>query len=214
MTACDEVLAGKYDDHFVVDVYQAGAGTSHNMNCNEVIANRANELLGGKRGEYKPVHPNDHVNMAQSTNDVIPTAIRLGALDLLAMLERTFGGLRDAFAAKGKEFDDIVKAGRTHLQDAMPIRLGQEFTAYAGTIDRNLARIRLTADFLRDLGIGGSAVGTGRERRTGIPGPHEQASEGDHRARPPRRARIASSSCRAWAMRRPFRRRYGCSPSI
>ncbi len=161
VAAADEVLAGKYDDHFVVDVYQAGAGTSHNMNCNEVLANRANELLGGKRGEYKPVHPNDHVNMAQSTNDVIPTAIRLGALDLLATLEKAFGGLRDAFAAKGKEFDDIVKAGRTHLQDAMPIRLGQEFTAYAGTIDRNLSRIRQAADFLRDLGIGGSAVGTG-----------------------------------------------------
>jgi aspartate ammonia-lyase len=131
------------------------------MNVNEVLANRANELLGGKRGEYKPVHPNDHVNMAQSTNDVIPTAIRLGALDLLAGLDDAFGGLRDAFAAKGREFDDIVKAGRTHLQDAMPIRLGQEFAAYAETIDRNLARVRQAADFLRDLGIGGSAVGTG-----------------------------------------------------
>ncbi|HEU4988867.1 MAG TPA: aspartate ammonia-lyase [Gemmatimonadaceae bacterium] len=161
VAAADEVLAGTHDAHFVVDVYQAGAGTSHNMNCNEVLANRANELLGGKRGEYKPVHPNDHVNMAQSTNDVIPTAIRLGALDLLAMLEQSFTGLRDAFAAKGREFDGIMKAGRTHLQDAMPIRLGQEFTAYAGTIDRNLARIRQAADYLRDLGIGGSAVGTG-----------------------------------------------------
>ncbi|HUX33815.1 MAG TPA: aspartate ammonia-lyase [Gemmatimonadaceae bacterium] len=161
VAAADEVLAGKYDAHFVVDVYQAGAGTSHNMNCNEVLANRANELLGGARGAYAPVHPNDHVNMAQSTNDVIPTAIRLGGLDLLAGLERAFGGLRDALAAKGREFDDVLKSGRTHLQDAMPIRLGQEFAAYAGTVDRNLARVRQAADYLRDLGIGGSAVGTG-----------------------------------------------------
>jgi fumarate hydratase, class II len=170
VVAADEVLAGKYDDHFVVDVYQAGAGTSHNMNCNEVLANRANELLGAKRGEYAPVHPNDHVNMAQSTNDVIPTAIRLGALDLMAGLERAFGGLRDALAAKGREFDDVVKAGRTHLQDAMPIRLGQEFAAYAGTIERNLARVRQAADFLRDLGIGGSAVGTGVNVEPEYPG--------------------------------------------
>ncbi len=161
VAAADEVLAGKYDAHFVVDVYQAGAGTSHNMNVNEVLANRANELLGAKRGEYKPVHPNDHVNMAQSTNDVIPTAIRLGALDLLTGFDRAFSGLRGALAAKGRAFDDVLKSGRTHLQDAMPIRLGQEFAAYAGTIDRNLARIRQAADFLRDLGIGGSAVGTG-----------------------------------------------------
>ena len=159
--AADEVLAGQHREHFVVDVYQAGAGTSHNMNCNEVLANRANELLGGKRGTYTPVHPNDHVNMAQSTNDVIPTAIRLACLAELAGLARSLEGLRDAFAAKGREFDDVLKSGRTHLQDAMPIRLGQEFTAYAGTIDRSLARIRQAADWLRDLGIGGSAVGTG-----------------------------------------------------
>jgi aspartate ammonia-lyase len=126
-----------------------------------VLANRANELLGGRRGEYKPVHPNDHVNMAQSTNDVIPTVIRLGALALLGDLLKAFGELRDALAAKGREFDDILKSGRTHLQDAMPIRLGQEFAAYAGTIGRNLRRIEEAADYLRDLGIGGSAVGTG-----------------------------------------------------
>jgi len=161
ITAADEALAGKFDAHFVVDVYQAGAGTSHNMNVNEVLANRANELLGAKRGEYKPVHPNDHVNMAQSTNDVIPTAIRLGGLDLLGPLDRAFSGLRDALAARGREFDDVLKSGRTHLQDAMPIRLGQEFAAFAGTLDRNLARVRQSADYLRDLGIGGSAVGTG-----------------------------------------------------
>ena len=159
--AADEVLAGKWDDQFVVDPYQAGAGTSHNMNVNEVLANRANELLGGKRGEYKPVHPNDHVNMAQSTNDTIPTNIRLACLSQLDGLMRAFEGLRDALASKGREFDDIVKAGRTHLQDAMPIRLGQEFTAYAGTVERGVRRVREAADYLRDLGIGGTAVGTG-----------------------------------------------------
>ena len=159
--AADEVLAGQHRDQFVVDPYQAGAGTSHNMNANEVLANRANELLGARRGEYKPVHPNDHVNMAQSTNDTIPTNIRLAALSQLAPLDAAFTALRDALAAKGREFDHIVKAGRTHLQDAMPIRLGQEFTAYAGSLDRALRRVREAADYLRDLGIGGSAVGTG-----------------------------------------------------
>jgi aspartate ammonia-lyase len=159
--AADEVLAGQHRDQFIVDPYQAGAGTSHNMNVNEVLANRANELLGGKRGEYAPVHPNDHVNMAQSTNDTIPTNIRLACLSRLDALTAAFENLRDALAAKGREFDDIVKAGRTHLQDAMPIRLGQEFTAYAGSIDRGIRRVREAADYLRDLGIGGSAVGTG-----------------------------------------------------
>jgi aspartate ammonia-lyase len=159
--AADEVLAGKHADQFVVDPYQAGAGTSHNMNVNEVLANRANELLGGERGTYSPVHPNDHVNMAQSTNDTIPTNIRLASLSQLDALTSAFEALRDALAAKGREFDHIVKAGRTHLQDAMPIRLGQEFTAYAGSIDRGIRRVREAADYLRDLGIGGSAVGTG-----------------------------------------------------
>src|SRR5437016_2943543 len=159
--AADEVLAGQHRQHFVVDPYQAGAGTSHNMNCNEVLANRANELLGGKRGEYKPVHPNDHVNMAQSTNDVIPTAIRLGALMQLAALIESLTRLARAFAGKGKAFDGIVKSGRTHLQDATPIRLGQEFAAYGHTVERNRDRIARTADDLRDLGIGGTAVGTG-----------------------------------------------------
>ncbi len=159
--AADEVLAGQHREHFVVDPYQAGAGTSHNMNANEVLANRANEILGGERGTYTPVHPNDHVNMAQSTNDTIPTNIRLAALSQLPALVSAFENLRDALAAKGKEFDHIVKAGRTHLQDAMPIRLGQEFTAYAGSMDRALRRVIEAADYLRDLGIGGSAVGTG-----------------------------------------------------
>ncbi|MBI4543141.1 MAG: aspartate ammonia-lyase [Gemmatimonadetes bacterium] len=159
--AADEVLGGQHRDQFVVDVYQAGAGTSHNMNCNEVLANRANELLGGRRGEYRPVHPNDHVNMAQSTNDVIPTAIRLGALARLGPLVAGLDGLAEAFAGKGRAFDGIVKSGRTHLQDATPIRLGQEFAAYAATIRRNRERVLRAADDLRDLGIGGTAVGTG-----------------------------------------------------
>ncbi len=159
--AADEVLLGQHREHFVVDVYQAGAGTSHNMNANEVLANRANELLGGRRGGYAPVHPNDHVNMAQSTNDVIPTAIRLGALMRLAPLTASLEALAEAFLAKGREFDGIMKSGRTHLQDATPIRLGQEFTAYGHTIRRSRLRIEQAADLLRDLGIGGTAVGTG-----------------------------------------------------
>ena len=159
--AADEVLGGQHREQFVVDVYQAGAGTSHNMNVNEVLANRANEILGGKRGAYSPVHPNDHVNMAQSTNDVIPTAIRLGCLTELPGVEKAFNTLADDFDAKAREFDDVVKSGRTHLQDAMPIRLGQELDAYAGSLRRGLKRVVEAADYMRDLGIGGSAVGTG-----------------------------------------------------
>jgi aspartate ammonia-lyase len=161
VAAADEVLAGKHREQFVVDVYQAGAGTSHNMNVNEVLANRANELLGTPRGSYAPVHPNDHVNMAQSTNDVIPTAIRLAALKELAPLANAMHALRESLNIKAETFDGIVKAGRTHLQDAMPIRLGQEFRAWGGTIERALRRLLDNADYLRDLGIGGTAVGTG-----------------------------------------------------
>jgi aspartate ammonia-lyase len=168
--AADEILSGLHRDQFVVDPYQAGAGTSHNMNANEVLANRANELLGGKRGEYQPVHPNDHVNMAQSTNDVIPTAIRLGALSLVPALLAALERLAGAFAAKGKAFDDVLKSGRTHLQDATPIRLGQEFMAYAHTIQRNRDRLARAADDLRDLGIGGTAVGTGLNAEPAYPG--------------------------------------------
>jgi aspartate ammonia-lyase len=159
--AADEVLEGQHRDQFIVDVYQAGAGTSHNMNCNEVLANRANEILGGTRGAYQPVHPNDHVNMAQSTNDVIPTAMRLATLatlpDTLAALDRLAGSL----LAKGKEFDRIIKSGRTHLQDATPIRLGQEFTAYGHTVARHQQKLTEAAQWLRELNIGGTAVGTG-----------------------------------------------------
>ena len=161
VAACDEILGGAHRDQFVVDVYQAGAGTSHNMNVNEVVANRANEMLGAPRGSYAPVHPNDHVNMAQSTNDVIPTAIRLAVLGELTPLATALAGLRASLAAKGEQFDHVLKAGRTHLQDAMPIRLGQEFGAWAATIERGTRRLGDAAEYLRDLGIGGSAVGTG-----------------------------------------------------
>jgi aspartate ammonia-lyase len=159
--AAEEVLAGKHRDQFVVDVYQAGAGTSHHMNCNEVLANRANELLGGERGTYTPVHPNDHVNMAQSTNDVIPTAMRLATLATLKPLLAAMDRLAEAYLAKGKEFDAIVKSGRTHLQDATPIRLGQEFTAYGRTVARHRAKLAEAARWLRPMNIGGTAVGTG-----------------------------------------------------
>ena len=159
--AADEVLAGKHRDQFIVDVYQAGAGTSHNMNVNEVLANRANELLGGGRGTYTPVHPNDHVNMAQSTNDVIPTAMRLATLATLPSLLTAMDALAEALLAKGGEFDDVIKSGRTHLQDATPIRLGQEFTAYGRTVARHRQKLVEAADWLREMNIGGTAVGTG-----------------------------------------------------
>ena len=169
VAAADEILAGQHRDQFIVDVYQAGAGTSHNMNCNEVLANRANELLGGKRGAYQPVHPNDHVNMAQSTNDVIPTAMRLATLATLPALLRAMDALGEAFLAKGKEFDHVIKSGRTHLQDATPIRLGQEFTAYGHTVVRHRQKLAQSADWLRALGIGGTAVGTGLNAEPAYP---------------------------------------------
>lgn len=162
MQAADEVLAGKLSDHFVVDPFQAGAGTSHNMNVNEVIANRANEILGYKLDDSnKPVNPNDHVNMAQSTNDTIPTAIRLGVLWRLDELIAALQNCATAFRAKAVEADDVVKSGRTHLQDAVPIRMGQEFGAYAKALERNIEKIKLAAEGLRRLGIGGTANGTG-----------------------------------------------------
>lgn len=159
--ACDEILSGRFRDQFIVDIYQAGAGTSHNMNANEVIANRANEILGGQRGEYRPVHPNDHVNMAQSTNDVIPTAMRLAILDGIGTLTARMDSLAGAFNGKADEFDGVIKSGRTHLQDAVPIRLGQEFGAYAFNLGRHRAAVETAARGLEDIGLGGSAVGTG-----------------------------------------------------
>jgi fumarate hydratase class II len=160
--ASQEVLAGRWEDQFVVDPFQAGAGTSHNMNVNEVIANRANQLLGYAVDDLeKPVHPNDHVNMAQSTNDTIPTAIRLGCLWRMDELTGSIDHLAAKLRNKAVEFDDVVKSGRTHLQDAVPVRLGQEFGAYARALERDAARIHRAAEGLRRLGIGGTATGTG-----------------------------------------------------
>jgi aspartate ammonia-lyase len=159
--ACDEVLAGKLRDQFVVDVFHSGAGVSTHMNVNEVLANRAAEILGGRRGEYELVHPNDHVNFGQSTNDTFPTAMRLSALLVLRDLEPALEALEASLDAKGKEFDGILKSGRTHLQDAVPIRLGQEFAAYARAIGRSRAVLGDAARQVQELGLGGTAAGTG-----------------------------------------------------
>lgn len=160
--AAQEVMDDKHADHFQLNPFQAGAGTSHNMNVNEVIANRANQLLGVHVTDAKkPVNPNDHVNMAQSTNDTIPTAIRLGVLYRLSDLLTALDKLADALQQKAVEFDDIVKSGRTHLQDAVPIRMGQEFGGYAQAIRNDRERIATAADRVRRLGIGGTAAGTG-----------------------------------------------------
>ena len=165
--ATDEVLTGKMRDQFVVDPFQAGAGTSHNMNANEVLANRAIELLGGERGDYSIVHPNDHVNMAQSTNDVFPTAMRLAALEEVSELIITLDLLAGALQTKSTAFDQIVKSGRTHLQDAVPIRLGQEFGGYATAIRKNAGRIARAAEELKEIGLGGTAAGTGLNAAAG-----------------------------------------------
>lgn len=161
IAAADEVLSGKLRDQFVVDPIQAGAGTSHNMNTNEVLANRAAEMLGEPLGEYRTVHPNDHVNMAQSTNDVFPTAMRLAICLQLRRLYPVLDAMMESLRAKAKEFDDIVKSGRTHLQDAVPIRLGQEFEAYSLAVAWAKEGIEDAAKRVRILGIGGTAVGTG-----------------------------------------------------
>ena len=162
MEAADEVAAGKMEGQFVVDIFQTGSGTSTNMNANEVIAARANELITGKRDARKPVHPNDHVNMGQSSNDVIPTAIHIAALtsvteDLVPGLEILYESLRK----KSKAFDGIVKVGRTHLQDAVPIRLGQEFSGYAHQVKLGIKRVHAVKDSLSELALGGTALGTG-----------------------------------------------------
>lgn len=159
--AADEVLAGKLSDSFVVDVYQAGAGTSHNMNVNEVLANRAIEILGGKRGDYKVVSPNDHVNCAQSTNDVIPTAIRIATLVKLISLVSVINECSTSLNAKALEFHKIIKSGRTHLKDAVPVRLGGEFKVYADMFSAHKSRIESAQEELKVLGIGGTAAGTG-----------------------------------------------------
>jgi aspartate ammonia-lyase len=158
---CDEVLVGKLRDQFVVDVYQAGAGTSHNMNANEVLANRAEELLGGTRGEYRQVHPNDHVNMGQSTNDVFPTATRLALLLEHAPLATEARALARALDGRARMFDAVLNVGRTHLQDAVPITLGQEFSGYAACVARGADDADLASRQLLELNLGASAVGTG-----------------------------------------------------
>ena len=159
--AWDLVLEGKFHDQFIVDPIQGGAGTSMNMNANEVIANVAIELLGGQKGDYTVVHPNDHVNYGQSTNDVIPTAGKMTALVLLQSLEQTLELLRSALQDKAEEFDAVLKMGRTQMQDAVPIRLGQEFGAYATAVARGLARIRVAKKELLFINMGGTAIGTG-----------------------------------------------------
>jgi aspartate ammonia-lyase len=159
--AAQEVIDGKWNSEFVVDVFQAGAGVSFHMNTNEVIANRANEILGGNLGDYTHVHPNDHVNYGQSTNDVFPTGMRLATLLNLETLYPVLDALAATFAAKAKEFDGIMKSGRTHMQDAVPIRLGQEFAAYGLAIEKGKKFLQQASESLRELGLGGSAVGTG-----------------------------------------------------
>src|SRR5256714_484826 len=161
INAAQEVIEGRWDREFVVDVFQAGAGVSFHMNSNEVIANRAEEILGGRLGEYKRVHPNDHVNYGQSTNDVFPTAMRLATLIELEKLYPVLDAMAGSLEQKGKDFWEVMKSGRTHMQDAVPIRLGQEFAAYGMTLRRLIENIRQNSDDLRRLGLGGSAVGTG-----------------------------------------------------
>lgn len=164
--AADEVIEGNLDDHFPLVVWQTGSGTQTNMNVNEVISNRAIEILGGELGSKVPVHPNDHVNMSQSTNDTFPTAINIAAVESVThRLLPALSDLRDALAAKSKEFADIVKLGRTHLQDATPLSLGQEFSGYASQLDHGLARIEKALDHCYELAMGGTAVGTGINSR-------------------------------------------------
>ena len=160
--AADEVIEGKLDEHFPLVVWQTGSGTQSNMNFNEVIANRAIEILGGQLGSKDPVHPNDHVNMSQSTNDTFPTAINIAAAEMVFnQLIPSLKKLLKSLAQKSKEFDSIVKLGRTHLQDATPLSLGQEFSGYASAINHNIERLEASLDQCYELAMGGTAVGTG-----------------------------------------------------
>ncbi|MEC9488425.1 MAG: aspartate ammonia-lyase [Halanaerobium sp.] len=159
--ACQEIQQGRFHDEIIVDPIQGGAGTSLNMNINEVIANCSLEMIGKDKGDYHLIHPNNHVNMGQSTNDVLPTAFRLAAIRLLDRVIESFKNLHSTLQAKAEEFDDVLKMGRTHLQDAIPIRLGQEFSAYAATVERSIARFENRRDYLRVVNIGATAVGTG-----------------------------------------------------
>lgn len=161
ITACNEILEGNFYDDFIIDPIQGGAGTSMNMNANEVIANRSIEILGGEKGNYNIVNPNDHVNMGQSTNDVIPTAGKITSLKLISSVIKKLNELCDAFDKKSEEFKDIIKMGRTQLQDAVPITLGQEFKSYSSVIRRDINRIHKLEEELKFLNIGGTAIGTG-----------------------------------------------------
>ncbi|WNC12662.1 aspartate ammonia-lyase [Brevibacillus brevis] len=161
VTAAEEIIEGKWHDQFIVDPIQGGAGTSINMNANEVIANRGLELMGEKKGDYFHLSPNTHVNMSQSTNDAFPTAIHIATLDLLEKLLVTMENMHDVFGQKAREFDDVIKMGRTHLQDAVPIRLGQEFEAYRRVLERDMKRIKQSRQHLYEVNMGATAVGTG-----------------------------------------------------
>ncbi len=169
--AAQEVMDGKFDDQFVVDVFQTGSGTSTNMNMNEVVASRANEILSGKKGGRAPVHPNDHVNLGQSSNDVIPSVIHIAALTLIhGRLLPALESLQQMLLAKSREFEDVKKLGRTHLQDAVPLSLGQEFSGYARQIELGIARIRAVEPRLAELALGGTAVGSGLNAHPGFAG--------------------------------------------
>ena len=161
MLACDEILNGRLHGQFVTDLIQGGAGTSINMNANEVIANRANELLGGRKGDYDFVHPNDHVNFGQSTSDVIQTAGKIAVVKQLKKLQVELKKLYNSYLDKAEEFKDVIKTGRTHLQEALPITLGQEFYAYASALNRDIKRIDTAIDALLEVNLGGTAIGTG-----------------------------------------------------
>ena len=187
MQAAHEVAAGQHDREFVVDIFQTGSGTSSNMNTNEVIANRAIQILGGVVGSKKPVHPNDHVNMGQSSNDVFPTAVHIAAAealerDLIPALE----ALQGALAAKAKAFDHVVKIGRTHLMDAVPVRLGQEFSGYAQMLTNTVRRVRAAVPSVSELALGGTAVGTGLNSAPDFaPEDHPHHQRGDRRPAAP-----------------------------
>ncbi|MFB6355752.1 MAG: lyase family protein, partial [bacterium] len=168
--AAREVMDGEHDDQFIVDIFQTGSGTSTNMNANEVISNRSIEIMGGEIGSKEPVHPNDHVNMGQSSNDVIPTSIHIAvAVALEQELVPALEQLQQSLEQKAEQFDGVVKTGRTHLQDATPVRLGQEFSGYASQIEHGLERLNNVLPEVKELALGGTAVGTGMNRHVEFP---------------------------------------------
>lgn len=200
--ACKEILAGKLRDQFIIDVFQMGAGTSMHMNVNEVVAARANELLGGSRGGYEHVNPNDHVNYGQSTNDTFPTTMRLAILLMLRdHLHQPLLNLEKALAKKGKEFDKVMKSARTHLQDAVPIRLGQEFRAYSEAVKRAHKSIHSAREWLTELGIGGSAAGTGLNT---APGYREALLESLKKVSGIKDLKLSPDMCEAMQSQRPI----------